>query len=63
VSVAAADADQIREVVARHVDVFHVEKGEKGSTVRGAAFDDGIDALRARGLHVQVLPDLPGVSR
>jgi hypothetical protein len=63
VSVAAADPDQVRDVVARHMDVFHVEKGEKGVVVRGAAFDDGIDALRAEGLDVQVLPDLPGVTR
>ena len=67
VSVTAADATQVREVVARHMDVFHVEeprKGEKqGLVVRGAAFDDGIDALRAERLNVVVLPDLPGVTR
>lgn len=63
VSVAAADADQVREVVARHMDVFHVEQRGKAITVRGAAFDDGIDALRARGFEVKVLPDLPGVTR
>lgn len=63
VRVAAADADQVRDVVARHVDVFHVERGEKGLVVRGAAFDDAIDALRALGLAVEVLPDPPGVTR
>jgi hypothetical protein len=66
VSVTAADATQVREVVALHMDVFHVEgprKGEKGLVVRGAAFDDGIDALRAERLNVVVLPDLPGVTR
>lgn len=66
VSVTAADATQVREVVALHMDVFHVEKakkGEKGLVVRGAAFDDGIDALRAERLDVVVLPDLPGVTR
>lgn len=63
VNVTAADAQQVRDVVARHIDVFHVAPGEKGVTVRGAAFDDAIDALRARGLEVQVLPDPPGVTR
>ena len=53
----------ISDVVARHVDVFNVESAEQGLVVHGAAFDDGIDALRAEGLDVKILPDPPGVTR
>lgn len=53
----------IRDTVARHIDIYSVQRTPKGYLVRGGAYDDAIAALRKLGLTVNIDPDPPGVIR
>jgi hypothetical protein len=60
---AVSTPEEVREVGAGDIDIYSVAESEKGFIIRGAAFDDTIDALLARGFEVEILPDPPGVRR
>jgi hypothetical protein len=58
-----SNASQVAEVAGLRVDVYSAQKTEQGYVIHGAAFDDVIDELQARGFKVEILPDPPGVIR
>ena len=63
IRIAVARREQIAEVGALRVDIYSTTKSEKEYVIRGAAFDDSIDELKAAGFKVEILTDPPGVVR
>lgn len=45
------------------LDIYLARAERGGYVITGGALDDVIDRLRAAGLSVEILPDLPGVTR
>jgi len=57
------DRAQVEQAAQLGVDIYTARPTQRGLEISGAAFDDAIDQLRARGYVVEIEPDPPGVNR
>lgn len=53
----------VQQTASLGLDIYLARAERGGYVITGGALDDVIDRLRAAGLSVEILPDLPGVTR
>ena len=56
-------AQDVQQASSLGLDIYVTRPERGGYVISGAGLDDVIDRLRAAGLSVEILPDLPGVTR
>jgi hypothetical protein len=53
----------VQQAASLGMDIYVARPEKRGYVITGGALDDVIDRLRAAGLPVEILPDVPGVTR